>query len=105
MSDAKSAPCNPNTFHLHILSEHAIVRSRCPWMIPSHVCMPSLLFTGIVPSPDSIFVRKIPRAFRLGCLSIPKLASSSWGLNIRASPHGAVFIYKWKFMPSFKRYN
>lgn len=32
-------------------------------MTPSHVWMPSLLLTGIVPSPDSIFVRNWPRAF------------------------------------------
>lgn len=78
------APCNPTTFQRAILSEQDIVNSRCPcresdsginiayslWqknlitcITPSHVWMPSLLFTGMVPSPDSIFVRNCPRAF------------------------------------------
>jgi hypothetical protein len=37
---------------------------------PSQVWIPSLDFTGIVPSPDSIFVRNCPRAFLFGCLSM-----------------------------------
>lgn len=63
MIDARRAPCKPKTFQRAILSEQDIVRSRWPWMTPSQVWMPSLLFTGMVPSPDSILVRNWPRAF------------------------------------------
>lgn len=66
---------------------------------PSQVWIPSLLFTGIVPSPDSIFVRNWPLARLLGCLSMDSF--SSWGEKILASPQGAVFMYKWNWIPCF----
>lgn len=41
--------------------------------------------------------------YRFGCLSTP--ISVSCGENIRASPHGAVFINKWNLMLSRILYN
>ena len=53
-----------------ILPEQDMVSNLDPCMTPSHVWMPSLDFTGIVPSPDSIFVLNWPLAFRLGWRSV-----------------------------------
>lgn len=66
---------------------------------PSQVCMMAF-FTGMVPSPDSIFVLNCPREILFGCLS-NVCSVFSCGLNNLLSPHGAVFMYKWKLMPSF----
>ena len=55
--------------HLAILSLQDMVSSRSPCRTPSHVWTLALERTGMVPSPDSIFVRSCPRAFRFGCLS------------------------------------
>lgn len=52
-----------------ILSLQDMVSSRSPCSTPSHVWMLACDRTGIVPSPDSIFVRSCPLAFRFGCLS------------------------------------
>lgn len=52
-----------------ILSLQDMVSSRSPCSTPSHVWMLAFERTGIVPSPDSIFVRSCPRALRFGCLS------------------------------------
>ena len=45
------------------LPEQDIVNNLDPWSTPSQVWIESDDFTGIVPSPDSIFVRNWPRAF------------------------------------------
>ncbi len=91
--------------------EHDIVNNRAPCMTPSHVWMPSDDLTGIVPSPDSIFVRSWPRALRFGCRStvvtsfpVGTMAGfpGSCGEKIRASPHGAVLMYKWKRTSSWR---
>lgn len=66
---------------------------------PSQVCMMAFL-TGMVPSPDSIFVLNCPRDILFGCLS-NVCSVFSCGLNNLLSPHGAVFMYKWKLMSSF----
>ena len=88
------------------------MRSLSPCSTPSHVCIPPLDLTGIVPSPDSILVRSWPRALRLGWRSAelapfvdpdpfsPSPEFISWGANIRASPHGEVLMYKWNWYPS-----
>ena len=55
--------------YLAILSLQDMVSSRSPCSTPSHVWTLALERTGMVPSPDSIFVRSCPRAFRFGCLS------------------------------------
>lgn len=55
--------------HLAILSLHDIVSSLSPCNTPSHVWIVVVERTGIVPSPDSIFVRSCPLALRFGCLS------------------------------------
>lgn len=52
-----------------ILSLQDMVSSLSPCSTPSHVWMPAFERTGMVPSPDSIFVRSWPRALRFGCLS------------------------------------
>lgn len=88
-----SEPCRPRTHQRATLSEHDIVRRRSPCITPSQVCSKLLqFFTGIVPSPDSIFVRSCPRANLLGCRS-GSCCSCSCGLNIRPSPQGAVLTY------------
>lgn len=55
--------------YLAILSLQDMVSNLSPCSTPSQVWMVLLDLTGMVPSPDSIFVRNCPRAFRLGCLS------------------------------------
>lgn len=52
-----------------ILSLQDMVSSLSPCSTPSHVWRLALDRTGIVPSPDSIFVRSCPLALRFGCLS------------------------------------
>ena len=76
-----------------------MVSSLEPWSTPSQVWIPSQLFTGMVPSPDSILVRNWPLALRLGCLSTepdsgPCLSAvaASCGENMRESPQGAVLM-------------
>lgn len=55
--------------HLAILSLQDMVSSLSPCNTPSHVWMVVVERTGMVPSPDSIFVRSCPLALRFGCLS------------------------------------
>lgn len=53
---------------LEILSVQDMVMSRCPSRTPSHVCTGPAHFTGSVPSPDSIFVRRWLWNFFTKCL-------------------------------------
>lgn len=66
-----------------ILSLQDMVSSLSPCSTPSHVWMLAFDRTGIVPSPDSIFVRSCPLALRFGCRSAgserEKASSKPWG--------------------------
>lgn len=85
-----------NVVQLLSLPEHDIVKSLSPCKTPSQVWIPLEFLTGMVPSPDSILVRSCPLALRFGCLSDEDSADdASWGEKIRASPQGAVLMYKW----------
>lgn len=54
--------------YLAILSVQDMVMSCSPSSTPSHVCAALWHRTGMVPSPDSIFVRRCPRYFLTMCL-------------------------------------
>lgn len=54
--------------YLAILSVQDMVMSCSPSSTPSHVCAALWHRTGMVPSPDSILVRRCPRYFLTMCL-------------------------------------
>lgn len=60
-------PCVSSRY-LAILSVQDMVMSCSPSRTPSHVCAALWHRTGMVPSPDSIFVRRCPRYFLTMCL-------------------------------------
>lgn len=104
MKSTENIPWIPRRFQRAILSLHDMVRSLSPCITPSQVCTPTAILTGIVPSPDSIFVLSCPLAFLFGCLSLPSFSLPCWtscGEKILESPHGAVLMYKWNFTSSF----
>jgi hypothetical protein len=86
----KYKPCIPSTFHLATLSLQDMVSRRSPCNIPSHVCVIPVGLTGIVPSPDSIFVLNWPRAFLFGWGSSSSVLAS-WGEKI--------WIYNYLYNP------
>ena len=87
---------------MNTLSEQDMIRRRSPTRMPSQVCMRALgafecaavvsvaaaRTRGIVPSPDSIFVRRSPCALRAPSLVAVTLGVSAMA-KMRASPHGA----------------
>lgn len=66
---SSSKETNHSVSHLAILSLQDMVSSLSPCNTPSHVWIVVVERTGMVPSPDSIFVRSCPLALRFGCLS------------------------------------
>lgn len=68
-SNINSSQTNHAVSHLAILSLQDMVSSLSPCKTPSQVWIVVVERTGMVPSPDSIFVRSCPLALRFGCLS------------------------------------
>lgn len=79
---SNSRETNHSISHLAILSLQDMVSSLSPCNTPSHVWIVVVERTGMVPSPDSIFVRSCPLALRFGCRSPwskwQKLLTISW---------------------------
>lgn len=79
--DTSTPLVTKSTVSLLLIVCHILSLLTC--RTPSQVWIPSLDFTGIVPSPDSIFVRNCPRAFLFGCLSMESsCVTASWGEKI-----------------------